>query len=51
MDLVASKAICSMFGMDDEEKIKSIADYHMAWIEEANQLSFEEFNQIDLRLR
>lgn len=40
-----------MFGMDDEEKIKSLADYDWFWIEEANELTYDDFTQLDLRLR
>jgi phage terminase large subunit len=40
-----------MFGMDDEEKIKSLADYDWFWVEEANELTYDDFVQLDLRLR
>ncbi len=38
-------------GVDDVEKIKSIANITSVWIEEATELSDEEFKQINLRLR
>lgn len=44
----------SMFlfkGMDDSEKIKSITDITDIWVEEATELSADEFTQLDLRLR
>jgi hypothetical protein len=44
-----SKFILS--GVDDVEKLKSVAGITRIVIEEATELSEEEFNQIDLRLR
>ena len=44
----------SMFlfkGLDDSEKIKSITDITDIWIEEATELSDDDFTQLDLRLR
>ena len=38
-------------GLDDQEKIKSIYDITDAWIEEATELTEDEFTQIDLRIR
>ena len=38
-------------GMDDSEKIKSIADITDIWIEEATELTPEDFTQLNLRLR
>lgn len=38
-------------GVDDVEKLKSITGITGIWIEEATELTQEEFNQIDLRLR
>lgn len=38
-------------GLDDSEKIKSIADITDIWCEEATELSLDEFTQLDLRLR
>lgn len=38
-------------GMDDPEKIKSIAGITRIWIEEASELTQEDFNQLNLRLR
>lgn len=41
--------ICT--GLDDEEKIKSIAGITDIWAEEATELSKSQFEQLDLRLR
>lgn len=41
--------ICS--GLDNPEKIKSIAGLTDAWLEEATEFSQDDFNQIDLRIR
>ena len=38
-------------GMDDQEKIKSIAGITRIWNEEASELSQADFNQLNLRLR
>ena len=38
-------------GLDDTEKIKSIAGITRIWAEEANELSQDDFNQLNLRLR
>ena len=38
-------------GLDDSEKIKSIVDITDIWCEEGTELSEEEFDQLDLRLR
>lgn len=38
-------------GLDDSEKIKSITDITDIWVEEATELSLDEFTQLDLRLR
>lgn len=38
-------------GLDNSEKIKSIAGITSIWIEEATELSLQDFNQLDLRLR
>lgn len=38
-------------GMDDPEKIKSIAGITRIWIEEASELSQADFQQLNLRLR
>lgn len=38
-------------GLDDAEKLKSIADITSAWIEEASEINLDDFRQIDLRLR
>ena len=38
-------------GLDDPEKIKSIEDPWLAWIEEADSLSEDDFNAVDFVLR
>jgi phage terminase large subunit len=38
-------------GMDDREKLKSIFGITSIWIEEATELDYADFNQLDLRLR
>ena len=38
-------------GMDDSEKIKSIADITDIWCEEATELTLDDFSQLNLRLR
>jgi len=38
-------------GLDDVEKLKSIANVTGFWIEEATELSQDDFEQVDLRLR
>lgn len=38
-------------GIDDREKLKSIFGITSIWVEEATELDFSDFNQLDLRLR
>lgn len=38
-------------GLDDVEKLKSIANINRIWVEEASEISETDFNQLDLRLR
>lgn len=38
-------------GLDDVEKLKSIFDITMIWIEEASEITEADFNQLDIRLR
>jgi phage terminase large subunit len=38
-------------GLDDREKLKSIFGITSIWVEEATELDFADFNQLDLRLR
>ncbi len=44
-----SRIICT--GLDDPEKIKSISGITGIWVEELSELSFDEFTQLNLRLR
>lgn len=38
-------------GLDDVEKLKSVAGINRIWIEEASEISEKDFDQLDLRLR
>ena len=38
-------------GLDDVEKLKSVANINRIWVEEASEISETDFNQLDLRLR
>lgn len=38
-------------GLDDVEKMKSISRPDLIWIEEASEVSFDDFTQLDIRLR
>lgn len=40
-----------MFWLDDEEKIKSIANFQWLRLEEATEFTFDDFQQLNLRLR
>lgn len=40
-----------LLGLDDPEKIKSIQGITRIWIEEATEITEEDFNQLNLRLR
>lgn len=44
-----SQFLC--MGLDDPEKIKSIAGLTDAWLEEASEFTVDDFTQIDLRIR
>lgn len=39
------------FGLDDSERLKSVTDPTVVWVEEGNQITEEDFNQLNLRLR
>lgn len=39
------------FGLDDVEKIKSIDGVTSIWIEEASELTYDDFKQLNIRLR
>ena len=52
MEIIFPNGSRIMFaGMDDPEKIKSIAGITSIWIEEATELMEVDFNQLNLRLR
>ena len=38
-------------GLDDVEKLKSVANINRIWVEEASEISETDFNQLDLRMR
>lgn len=38
-------------GLDDVEKLKSVANINRIWIEEASEITETDFNQLDLRMR
>lgn len=38
-------------GLDDAERLKSITDITMIWVEEASEIERSDFNQLDIRLR
>jgi len=38
-------------GLDDEEKIKSIREISIAWLEETTEFNEQDVNQLDLRMR
>lgn len=40
-----------MSGLDDVEKLKSVAGINRVWVEEASEITDQDFNQLDLRLR
>lgn len=44
-----SRFLC--MGLDDQEKLKSIAGITDAWLEEATEFTQDDFNQVDLRIR
>lgn len=46
-----SGSIFICMGLDDPEKLKSIAGITDAWMEEATEFTQNDFNQVDLRIR
>ena len=46
-----NKSTINFMGLDDNEKLKSIAGTHGFWLEEADQFTETDINQIDTRLR
>ena len=51
IEYLANKNKIVLFGLDNPEKIKSIAGITGIWIEEATELKQEDLDQLDLRLR
>lgn len=39
------------FGLDDSQRLKSVTDPTVIWVEEANQIAEQDFTQLNLRLR
>ena len=48
---IMNKSTLLFYGLDDVEKLKSIAGITSIWIEEASELNQKDFDQLDLRLR
>lgn len=46
---LGTQIICG--GMDDPEKVKSIKDPTIIWMEEATEFNYQDFEQLNLRLR
>ena len=38
-------------GLDDVEKLKSVANINRIWVEEASEITEKDFSQLDLRMR
>ena len=52
MEITAANGNTVIFsGLDDVEKLKSISGITDIWVEEASEISKEDFQQLDLRLR
>lgn len=49
--VVDNGSVIISMGMDDREKVKSLAQPSVIWVEEATELDREDFQQLDLRLR
>ena len=48
---INSNGFAMMFWLDDPEKIKSLANFDRFRVEEATELTYDDFTQLDLRLR
>jgi len=44
-------AVIRCAGLDEEDKIKSIREISIAWLEETDQFDEQDLNQVDLRMR
>jgi phage terminase large subunit len=49
--ILPNESVFLFKGLDDSEKIKSITDITDAWIEEASEVTDDDYTQIDLRIR
>lgn len=50
-DIKSNQWIWMMFWLDDEEKIKSLANFDWLRLEEATEFTYDDFIQLNLRLR
>ena len=50
-EIRAGEWLGMMFWLDDEEKIKSIANFDWFWLEETTEFTYDDFQQLNLRLR
>lgn len=48
---MSGEGLAMMFGLDDEEKIKSLANFDWFRVEETTEITIDDFSQLDLRLR
>lgn len=48
---MSGEGLAMMFGLDDEEKIKSLANFDRFRVEETTEITIDDFSQLDLRLR
>lgn len=49
--ILPNESVFLFKGLDDSEKIKSITDITDIWVEEASEITDDDFTQLDLRLR
>ena len=49
--ILPNESVFLFKGLDDSEKIKSITDITDIWIEEASEITDDDYTQLDLRLR
>ena len=49
--ILPNESVFLFKGLDDSEKIKSITDITDCWVEEASEITDDDFTQLDLRIR
>ena len=49
--ILPNESVFLFKGLDDSEKIKSITDITDIWVEEASEITDDDYTQLDLRLR